>query len=158
MRNSFPPAATTRRPSERGPATSKTCGIGSANGQTIGPDATPMTIDIAAISKITCSPDETPILAHHQGLQLPHRVEGDADHATASRPPVRKLLAKQQPISQKHPHAFKTLTNRRYKLGSRCNAERSCLSINPTSPDEIGPILHPTRSDPHGTPCSPSSS
>src|SRR6266704_1207476 len=102
MRNSFPPAATTRRPSERGPATSKTCGIGSANGQTIGPDATPMTIDIAAISKITCSPDETPILAHHQGLQLPHRVEGDADHATASRPPVRKLLAKLQPISQKH--------------------------------------------------------
>src|SRR4029077_11715611 len=81
MRNSLPPAATTSRPSERGPATSKTCGIESASGQTMGPDAPPMTIAIAAISKITCSPDETPILAHHQlRLQLPHRVEGDADH------------------------------------------------------------------------------
>src|SRR5690348_18066885 len=36
MRNSFPPAATMRRPSERGPATSKTWGIGSASGQTPG--------------------------------------------------------------------------------------------------------------------------
>src|SRR5689334_4274783 len=81
MRNSFPPAATTKRPSERGPATSKTCGIGSASGQTTVPDATPMTIAVAAMSRITCSPDETPILAHHQlGLQLPHGVEGDADH------------------------------------------------------------------------------
>src|SRR4029077_14094523 len=81
MRNSFPPAATTRRPSERGPATSKTCGIGTASGQTTGPDVAPMTIAIAPISKIMSSPDEATILAHHQlGLQLSHRVEGDPDH------------------------------------------------------------------------------
>ncbi len=66
MRKSFPPAATTSRPSERGPATSKTCGIGSASGQTTGPDTTPMTTASAAISKVTLSPDEAPILAHHQ--------------------------------------------------------------------------------------------